>query len=416
MLVPFSNKQKKALTWWMDGSPMATKDVVIAEGAIRSGKTLSMIDSFISWSQYNFENQNFIIAGVSVGATKRNVLEPLFSLLETKDIPYKYKMQEKKLIIGTNTYYIFGANNEASQNLVQGLTAAGTFLDEVPLIPRSFVEQAMGRCSVEGAKYWFTLNPSTPFHWFKTEVIDKAEQVNGFVIHFEMDDNPQLSEEVKERYRRMFTGVFYQRYILGKWVVAEGAIYDMFDADKHVVDAPQNPDFYEETWVGVDYATSSVMTFGLYGIKDNIIYLIKEYYWDAKHHGKQKTDREYGEDLKEFLNGWKPRSIYIDPSAASFHNQLYYMGLTRIKKAKNEVVNGIRTVASKLQEGKYLIDNTCTYTLKEFQNYSWDAKSQARGEDRPVKKDDHAMDRDRYAIHSHMNKAGKTVMNKPRGF
>lgn len=412
----FSNKQKKILTWWIDGSPVSEKDYVVAEGAIRSGKTLSTIESFINWSLVNFTESNFIIAGVSIGAVKRNVLEPLFGMLRMKGIDYQYKASENILLIGSNRYYVFGANTDYSQDAIQGLTAAGSFIDEAPLIPRSFVEQAMGRCSVEGAKNWFTLNPSSPYHWFKTEMIDKIEQRNGFLLHFKMDDNPSLSERVRERYSRMFTGVFYKRYIEGLWVVAEGAIYDMFEHDKHVEEAPTNPSYYTDCWCAVDYATSSVMTFGLYGIKDGVIRLIKEYYWNAKEEQRQKTDTEYAHDLKDFLDGWNYRAIYIDPSASSFQATLRKMNFKRVRNARNEVVNGIRTVASKLQAGEFLIDPSCKDTLQEIQSYSWDKRAQELGEDRPVKKNDHAMDRDRYALYTYMTKVVGSAIPKPKGF
>lgn len=414
-LVPFSRKQLQVHTWWMKESPVHNADWIVSEGAIRSGKTLSTVDSFINWSQTEFSNQVFIIGGVSVGAVKRNLLEPLFDLLRKKGIPYKYKVAETTLLIGSNTYYIFGANTEYSQDSLQGLTAAGCLLDEAALLPRSFVEQAMGRCSVAGAKYWFTLNPSSPYHWFKQEFIDKGEQRNGIVLHFTMEDNPSLDTFTIDRYKRMFSGLFYKRYIEGLWVVAEGAIYDMFDPDIHVADVPKNPDFYDECIAAVDYATSSVMTFGLYGVKDGTFYLIKEYYWDAKKKQRQKTDVEYVKDLKAFIDGWNVRKVYVDPSASSFQATCRYQNMHIIRNAKNEVVNGIRTVASKLQEGKFIIDESCKDTLREIQSYSWDRKAQELGEDRPVKRDDHACDRDRYAIHTHSLTSGTKAIKKPRG-
>lgn len=416
MITNYSNQQKKVLTWWMEGSPMEDRDMIIAEGAIRSGKTVSTIESFINWSLVNFTDCNFIIAGVSINTVKRNVLDPLFTLLRMKGIDYQWKMSQSLLLIGENRYYVFGANTDYSQDAIQGLTAAGSFIDEAPLIPRSFVEQAMGRCSVEGAKNWFTLNPSTPFHWFKTEMIDKAEERNAFVLHFKMTDNPSLSEAVQERYKRMFTGVFYQRYIEGMWVVAEGAIYDMFNKDKHVKEAPTSPTYYDASWCAIDYATSSVMTFGLYGIKDGVVHLIKEYYWNAKERQRQKTDVEYADDLKDFLDGWNVVAIYIDPSASSFQATLRKRNFKKVRNAKNDVVNGIRTVATKIQSNEFLIDPSCVDTLKEIESYSWDRRAQELGEDRPLKKNDHAMDRDRYAIYSYFKKHVAKPVTKPRGF
>ena len=232
---PFSRKQKKLLTWWMPQSPYRDYDIVISDGAIRSGKTVAGIDGFITWSLHKFKDQSFIIAGKSIGALKRNVLRPLFQMLNAKGIPYQYNRSENFIVIGNNTYYCFGANNEASQDVLQGLTAAGAYADEVALFPRSFVEQMIGRCSVEGSKIWMNCNPEGPYHFIKTDYIDKAEEKKILRLHFTLDDNLTLSDEIKERYRRMFSGVFYQRNILGLWVMAEGVVYDMFDREKHVV-------------------------------------------------------------------------------------------------------------------------------------------------------------------------------------
>ena len=413
-VVPFSKRQRQALAWWVDNSPYQNMDIIVAEGAIRSGKTMSMIDSFIMWSQTNFSGQNFIIAGKTIAALKRNVIEPLKQSLNDKGISFTYRLNDNTLKIGSNTYYCFGANTENSQDSVQGLTAAGSFCDEVTLMPRGFVEQVMGRCSVQGSKYWFTLNPSNPFHWFKTEYLDKASEKHILRLKFTMDDNPSLSEEARTRLERMFTGLFYQRYILGEWVQAEGVIYDMW-SQKYVIDCPKGRDYYDEIIASLDYGTSTVMTFALYGIKDGAYYLFKEYYWDAQKERAQKTDAEYAEDFQKFMHGYKVSKVYIDPSAASFRNTMRRVGVI-CKSAKNEVVNGIRTVAALMKEGKFFVDKDCKATIKEFSQYVWDAKAQERGEDKPLKKNDHAMDRNRYALHSHASQGVTKAIKKPAGF
>src|SRR5690625_4983616 len=237
---PFSRKQKKLLMWWTDKSPYKDHDMIIAHGAIRSGKTVAMIDSFITWSLAKHQHQNFIIASRSMSPLTTNVLNPMFQILTAKGISYHYhRSGDQHIIIGTNTYYLFGASNETSQDTLQGLTAAGALLDEVALFPQSFVDQAIGRCSAEtdgeSAKVFVNCNPQGPYHYFKSEFIDKSEEKKIYVLHFTMEDNLSLSERVKVRFRRMFSGVFFQRYILGLWVMAEGVIYDMFDKDEHIV-------------------------------------------------------------------------------------------------------------------------------------------------------------------------------------
>jgi len=407
---PFSIKQKKLLTWWTDKSPYKDYDMVIADGSIRSGKTISEIDSFLTWSLYTYKYQDFIISGKSMGALKRNVIKPAQQILTAKGIPFEYKRsQDPHMKIGTNIYYLFGANNEASQDTLQGLTAAGAYADEAALFPRNFIEQMIGRCSVEGSKVFMNCNPGGPYHYLKIDYIDKAKEKKILRLHFTLDDNLTLSRRIKERYKRMFTGVFYKRYILGLWVLAEGIIYDMWNENTHVIDCPSFG--FDEFGVAVDYATASVMTFGLYGVQyqtnlEHKVYLLKEYYWDAKKKGRQKTDSEFADDFKEFLGGIVPRNIYLDPSAASFKAELRKKGYNQVRDADNDVINGIRTVGNFLTTGRYFVDRRCEDTQKEYSSYAWDPKAQQRGEDKPLKENDHAMDRDRYYIYTRFGMPG----------
>lgn len=395
---PFSRKQKQLLTWWMPQSPYRDYDIVISDGAIRSGKTVAGIDSFITWSLHTFRGQNFIVSGKSIGALKRNVLRPMFQMLAAKGIPYRYNRSEGFIEIGSNTYYTFGANNEASQDVLQGLTAAGAYADEVALFPRSFVEQMIGRCSVKGSKIFMNCNPAGPYHWLKTDYIDKADEKRILRLHFTLDDNLTLSEEIKERYRRMFTGVFYQRNILGMWVMAEGVIYDMFDREKHVV--PTKPRPYTQYYVSIDYGTQNPTTFGLWGLYNGVWYKVKEYHYDGRSEARQKTDEEYYQDLEAFVGNLPIRSLIIDPSAASFIALVRKKGRFHVRKAKNDVLEGIRNVATALATGRIKYNDCCTETFREFASYVWDAKAAERGEDVPLKQNDHHMDGDRYFVNT----------------
>lgn len=394
---PFSKKQKKVLTWWIpDYSPYADCDGIIAEGSIRAGKTVSMIDSFLTWSLDQHDGQNFILAGKTIGAFKRNVLTPMFQILESKGIEYKYiRSDDHRLEVGSNTYYVFGGDNEKSQDKVQGLTAAGCFLDEVALMPRSFVDQVMGRCSVDGSKYFFNCNPGSPYHWFKVEMIDKAQEKNLLCLHFTMDDNLSLSQKVKDRLKRMFSGVFYQRYILGLWVMAEGVIYSMFDKEKHVVPTEERP--YSKYYVSIDYGTQNPTTFGLWGLHKGTWYKVREYFHDGRKTGKQKTDKEYSLDLKAFTMDVRLNGVIVDPSAASFITQLK-RDRFRVIEGDNAVLDGIRNVQTALVDRKILYNDCCTETFREMYSYVWDEKAQERGEDKPVKQFDHCMDGDRYFV------------------
>lgn len=413
---PFSRKQKKLLTWWMPQSPYRDWDMVIAEGSIRSGKTTAMIDGFLTWSLSSFEDQNFILAGKSMGALKRNVIKPMLQILAAKGIAYRYHRSQHYIEIGRNTYYCFGANNEASQDVLQGLTAAGALLDEVALFPQSFVEQAIGRCSVEGAKLWLNCNPESPYHHIKVEYIDKAREKRILHLHFELDDNLTLSRQVKERYKRLFTGLWYKRFILGLWVLAEGAIYDMWDDDVHTVDVI--PARFDRYLLGVDYGTSNPTAFLLIGQVGLKLYVIDEYYFDSTQAGRQKTDAEYSRDLQRFIEGRRPEAIIVDPSAASFIAQLRKDGVAGIRHADNEVLNGIRNVASFLSGKRlFVYRKKCPNLLKEFASYVWDPKAQKKGEDKPVKANDHCLDALRYVIQTMFAKlTARAFGAKPAGF
>ena len=307
----------------------------------------------------------------------------------------------------TNYFYVFGGKDESSQDLIQGITLAGCFFDEVALMPESFVNQATARCSVEGSKWWFNCNPDGPFHWFKTNWIDKAKEKNIIYLHFTMDDNLSLSEKIKQRYKSQWSGVFYDRYIKGLWTVAEGIIYDMFNKDKHVVDdCDCLIDSKSYRYVSCDYGTQNAMVFLLWNKgTDDIWYCVDEYYYSGRDTKIQKTDSEYADDLVKFLNEREIFQIVVDPSAASFIAELKKRGF-RVKKAKNDVSNGIRLVSTMLNQSKIKFFSKCRNTIKEFSVYAWDPKASARGEDAPIKQNDHAMDAIRYFIYTILKGSG----------
>ena len=403
---PFSIKQKKLLTWWHDKSPFKDFDMIIADGSIRSGKTVSMILSFMTWSISTFQNENFIIAGKSMGALKRNVLEPMFKILNAQGLDYKYVRSENPhIVVGTNYYYLFGASNEASQDTLQGLTAAGAYADEAALMPQSFINQMQGRCSVDGSKVWLNCNPSSPFHFIKTDYIDMAEEKRILRLHFNLDDNLTLSEEIKAKYRRMFKGIFYQRYVLGEWVMAEGVIYDAFQHDTMTV--AELPAMLRY-WVGVDYGTSNATTFILCGEGvDGKFYVIDEYYHSGAESGRQKSPAQYSKDFAQWLTirnaGIRPEYIFVDPSAEGFIITLWHDGMRGVAQADNAVNIGIELLSSLIADDRFRIHRRCQNVLKEMASYVWDSKAQARGEDTPMKKNDHTLDPIRYIVNGSRN-------------
>ena len=409
---PFSRKQRMVLNWWTNTSPVKDMVGIIADGAIRSGKTVSMSLSFVFWAMSTFSDQNFIMAGKTVGSFRRNVLDTLLPMLRSRGYTVDEYRSDNLIVISrkkvTNYFYIFGGKDEGSQDLVQGLTAAGGFFDEVALMPESFVNQAVARCSVTGRKLWFNCNPGSPIHWFKLNWIDKRQQKKLLYLHFEMDDNLSLSEEIKAGYRSMYVGVFYLRFIKGLWRAAEGLIYTMFTRQNmytHLADVIRHTAVKSIT---VDYGTTNPCVF--YEVWDDgqTLWVEKEYRWDSRSEEAmrsghpQKTDRQYADDMAEFM-GTAPEDqcmIIVDPSAASFIQELRSRGWV-VKEADNEVLDGIRKVSTLLETGRLMINKqNCPGLVSEMYSYVWDDKAAEHGEDKPVKQQDHGPDAIRYRVNA----------------
>lgn len=396
---PFSRKQKQVLTWWLPESPVSGKDGIIADGSIRSGKTVSMALSFVMWAMESFAEQNFAMCGKTIGSFRRNVLLVLKLMLRSRGYNLKDHRADNMIEIRfgdrVNYFYIFGGKDESSQDLIQGITLAGVLFDEVALMPESFVNQATGRCSVSGSKFWFNCNPDGPYHWFKTNWIDRAAEKGLLYLHFTMDDNLSLTEHIKKRYASLYSGVFFQRYILGLWVVAEGIIYDMFSEEKHVKEASAGSEA-AKYYVSCDYGTQNATVFLMWQSgSDGKWYCIDEYYYSGREETTQKTDNEYADDLEAFIDSRKIEAVIIDPSAASFIALLRKRKI-KVIKARNDVLDGIRFVGTLLNLETIYFLRKCTNTIKEFGSYIWDAKACERGEDKPIKQHDHAMDAVRY--------------------
>ncbi len=390
----FSPKQRKVLTWWRPGSPDRDRQAIICDGAVRSGKTLCTGLSFFCWAMCSFHRKNFALCGKTIVSVRRNLLEELLPLLEDMGFRCEQKVSRNilKVRLGgrSNTFYLFGGKDEGSAALIQGITLAGALLDEVALMPRSFVEQAVARCSVTGSKLWFSCNPESPAHWFYREWILKTEEKKALRLQFTMEDNPGLSREVLERYKTMFEGTFYRRFVLGEWVAAEGRVYDFFD-ESFVQDVPREN---LENWhISCDYGTLNPTSMGLWGEKNGVWYRVAEFYYDARAQRRQKTDEEYADALASLAGGRDIRAVVVDPSAASFIETLRRRGW-RVRKADNEVLSGIRLTARLLKAGKLVICRGCEDAIREFSLYRWE--EQGDGQDRVRKEHDHAMDEIRY--------------------
>lgn len=398
---PFSRKQLQVLFWWQVPE-YQDKFAIICDGSVRAGKTVVMSLSYVRWAMIQFNGRNFGMAGKTIGSLRRNVIRDLKRILISEHYRVKDNQSENMLTVSknghTNYFFLFGGTNEASQDLVQGITLAGFFFDEVALMPESFVAQATSRLSVEGSKAWFNCNPDSPYHWFKLQWIDELTKKKAIRIHFLMKDNPSLSEETLERYDSMYSGVFYLRYILGQWAMADGLVYDNFDREKMVVDIPKEP-VWEKQWISIDYGTQNATVFKLWSLFKGTWYNNAEYYYFGRETGRQKTDEQYIDDLEDFFFehdlSRKNVKLIVDPSAASFKKALRNRGFT-VVNANNNVLDGVRFMMTQMNQGKMKWTEASQHTIKEFGSYMWDKKAADRGEDAVVKEHDHCMDADRY--------------------
>ncbi len=392
----FSPKQRRVLTWWMPGQPDAGKEAIVCDGAVRSGKTLAMGLSFFLWATVSFDRQRFGICGKTIASLRRNVLAELLPKLRALGFTWQEKRTENLLILRgrgrENRFYLFGGRDESSAALIQGITFAGILLDEAALMPRSFVEQACARCSVAGSRLWFNCNPAGPNHWFYRSWILEAEKRNCLRLHFTMEDNPSLTPQIRERYRRLYTGVFYRRFILGQWAQAEGRVYDFFEPDM-VGKVPAGP--FGKWYISCDYGTVNPTSMGLWGQQGQVWYRVGEFYFDSRAEQRQMTDEEYAAALASLAGDRTVEAVIVDPSAASFMELLRRKGW-RVKKAVNEVLSGIRLTADCLKSGRIVICEGCTGCLREMDEYVWDLTS--AGRDQVRKEHDHAMDDMRYFV------------------
>ena len=399
------------MTWW-NRPGLRDYDGIICDGAVRSGKSVSMADGFFLWSMARFSGENFALCGKTVVSLRRNIVANLQKWLGGILTIQEYPSQSKLVVSDRrgrkNTYYLFGGENESSYKLIQGITLAGVLLDEVALMPRSFVEQACARCSVAGSKLWFNCNPAGPEHWFYKEWILGCRQKNMLHLHFTMEDNPALAPEIRRRYETLYTGVFYQRYILGQWCMAEGLIYS-FDREKHIArELPAAGRYY----ISVDYGTLNPFSAGLWCVAEGKAVRIREFYYDGRERGKQYTDEDYYGELEKLAGALPVEMVVVDPSAASFIATIRSHGRFSVRKARNEVLDGIRLVAGFLQAGALQFAPACRDTIREFGLYRWDEKAE---KDTPCKEQDHAMDDVRYFCATVLRRDGNILDAVKRG-
>lgn len=406
---PFSRKQTQVLTWWAEGSAVKDYDGIIADGSIRSGKTLSMSLSFVLWAMNTFNGQNFGMAGKTIGSFRRNVLAHLKPMVKARGYEIKDSRADNLITISDgdveNYFYIFGGKDERSQDLIQGITLAGMLFDEVALMPQSFVNQATGRCSVEGSKFWFNCNPDNPQHYFYTEWIKKHKEKRLLYLHFTMDDNLSLSEKVKLRYRGMYTGVFYKRFILGLWVVADGLCFEQFanEPDKWQKDEAETQINFIS--VGVDFGgTTSKTTFVATAIHGNFerVGVVKAYKLDGAKGtiDADRLNREFVRFIKELQAEYKAPIKYAFCDCAETY---LIAGIKNaVKKAglglavgdsdKGTIIDRIVCVNTLLNTNRIYILRSCGQVINALRAAMWDSKAAEKGIDK--RKDDFTTDVD----------------------
>lgn len=385
--------------------------ISIWAGAVRSGKTIASLLAFLIALAVAPDHGLVIIVGRTLQTIERNVIEPLQdrSLFGPLAAQVHHTRGSTTAVILGRTVHLIGASDARAEGRLRGLTACLAYVDEATLVPEGFWTQLLARLSVPGARLLATTNPDGPAHWLRQNFLLRAPELNLAHWHFTLDDNPALAPEYVAALKAEFVGLWYRRMVLGEWCLAEGAVYDMWDPARHVVDVL--PMMRRWLGLGIDYGTTNPLAALILGIgTDDRLYLSHEWRWDSKHQRRQLTDVEYSERLRTWLAGLphphapeivgiRPQWTIVDPSAASFIAQLWQDGLSPAQ-GDNSVLDGIRTVASLLARGRLLVHRSCTGWISEIGGYSWDPDAAAKGEDKPMKVDDHSMDAGRYVVHT----------------
>lgn len=392
---PFSEKQIRFYN-------EADSKINIASGAVRSGKSYILLHRFLK-EIYEGPPGKFLFTGKSEKTIRDNIIDPMNNLVKGA---LRYYSGHGYCILGDRQINVIGANDERSVVKIQGNTYGGALVDEVATLPQSYFDMLMTRLSIKDSKLFGGTNPDSPYHWLKTEYIDKLrEQPDKLkIFEFNLEDNPILDQDYIDFLKAKFSGLWYKRFIEGQWVLAEGSVYEFFDKAKHVCVRP--PTYAKYYLLGIDYGTANPFAAVLVGFNDDYesthpaLWVEKEYYWDSKAQGYPKTDAEYALDIKREFGDYPIRHTYLDPSAQSFEVELRRHRWP-VKQAKNEVMDGIRTVSTFLSQRSLVICENCINLIKEFESYVWDEKAVKRGEDRPIKQRDHALDALRYVLFSH---------------
>lgn len=394
----------------------------LAHGSVRSGKTVGTLFRFMQAVDQCPDSQIWMV-GHSSDTIFQNAIR---LLLESEQLsifkPFcSWASGKRQLKFRDKTISTLGAKDEGAIGSFQGKTFSLVYCDEMTLYPESIIDMIDTRLSNPHSMGFASMNPSHPKHKIK-QWIDRAESgdPNYYSLHFNLDDNPYVEEEYKQRIKNSLSGLFYKRNYLGLWCLAEGAIFDFFDPSIHVV---RRPPAAAEYWVaGIDYGSVNPFACLLVGVSSGRLtqtgkrlWVEKEYYWDPKKMGRQKTNSEFARDVYEFLEPYAVKSIYCDPSAAAFILELQKLGM-HVVGANNDVENGIQMMTSEMAKGNLYICEDCPNTIREIESYVWDSKEAEKGYDQPLKKDDHSTDALRYVIATHKVAQVSQYMHNPQDY
>lgn len=389
MIDVYTPKQRELLRIWQRGK---LRRINLLEGSVRSGKTWISLVVWAFWVATMPRDGNYLMVAKTLTSLRRNCLDLLQELVGTKYFTYSLSKKEARLF--GRLVYLEGVNDARAESKIRGMTLQGAYCDELTLFTEDFFSMLLSRLSCPGAKLIATTNPDSPQHWLKVKYMDRAAELDMLIMKFLIEDNTFLDPEYVENLKKEYVGVFYDRFILGQWVVAEGRVYPMFtdNPDRFILrgaTAGMDGQFY----ISCDYGTINPLSLGLWCVHGKQAIRIKEYYWDSRREGHQKTDEEYYADLERLAHGYYIRRVIVDPSAASFIECIRRHGKFRVWEADNDVLNGIRVTASLLNAGMVKVHESCKDAIREFGLYRWDEK---KNSDAVLKENDHAMDDIRY--------------------
>lgn len=393
----YTKKQRALMGLW---KRRELRRLNILEGSVSSGKTWISLVLWGFWVGTMPQDKLYLMVGKSLTTLKRNCLVLLEELFGTSNFTFSTSAKEAYLF--GRRILLEGANDARSESKIRGLTLQGAYCDELTLFPKDFFVMLLSRLRVPGAKLIATTNPDSPEHWLKKEYLDRKGELDLLTARFLLDDNTTLDAGYVQAVKAEYTGVFYRRFILGEWCLAEGIIYPQFERSVHVKEIPQP---VGKWYISIDYGTLNAFSAGLWCYDGNTAYRAAEWYYSGRETRRQLTNGQYLAHIQTLAQGKSVEAVIVDPSAASFITELRQAGFT-VRKGKNDVVDGIRRVAAALQQRKLLFSPSCKDCIREFALYRWD---ESCAEDRPIKENDHAMDDVRYFVRTILQPPAKPV-------